>query len=144
MKLNDLLMTFLRENMRKGRGFGEPNRGQGKILTILKQTPYLSQKELVEQLDIKPQSASEIIKKLEKKGFIERHKSPEDKRVMMISLTKSGKVVANQRDNVEPVILEALTLEEKEQFNHILTKLLDEVEPEVSSLKRRPERRPHR
>lgn len=68
MKFNDLLTAFLKENLFKGSVFTAPNRGQGKILSILHQTPNISQKELVSQLDMRPQSASEMIKKLEKRG----------------------------------------------------------------------------
>ncbi|CAH0121890.1 MULTISPECIES: MarR family winged helix-turn-helix transcriptional regulator [unclassified Paenibacillus] len=135
MKYNDLLTVFLKESMLKGSVFTVQNRGQGKILNILRQTPHISQKELVRQLDMRPQSASEMIKKLEKKGFIERYKSEEDQRVMMITLTKAGKVVLNQNGDFQPVFLNVLTIEEKQQFNRILEKLVSEIEPEVAKLR---------
>lgn len=135
MKYNDLLTLFLKESMLKGSVFTVQNRGQGKILSILHQTPNISQKELVRQLDMRPQSASELIKKLEKKGFIERYKSEEDQRVMMITLTKAGKVVLNQNGDFQPVFLNVLTIEEKQQFNRILEKLVSEIEPEVAKFR---------
>lgn len=135
MKYNDLLTVFLKESMLKGSVFTVQNRGQGKILSILHQTPNISQKELVRQLDMRPQSASELIKKLEKKGFIERYKSEEDQRVMMITLTKAGKVVLNQNGDFQPVFLNVLTIEEKQQFNRILEKLVSEIEPEVAKFR---------
>lgn len=135
MKYNDLLTVFLKESMLKGSVFTVQNRGQGKILSILHQTPHISQKELVRQLDMRPQSASELIKKLEKKGFIERYKSEEDQRVMMITLTKAGKVVLNQNGDFQPVFLNVLTIEEKQQFNQILEKLVSEIEPEVAKFR---------
>ncbi len=135
MKYSDLLTLFLKENIDKGSVFGVLNRGQGKILSILDQTPVISQKDLVSQLDMRPQSASEMIKKLEKKGFIERYKSEEDQRVMMITLTKAGKVVLNQNGDFQPVFLNVLTIEEKQQFNQILGKLVSEIEPEVAKFR---------
>ncbi|BFH60354.1 MarR family winged helix-turn-helix transcriptional regulator [Paenibacillus azoreducens] len=135
MKYNDLLTVFLKESMLKGSVFTVQNRGQGKILSILHQTPHISQKELVAQLDMRPQSASELIKKLEKKGLIERYKSEEDQRVMMITLTKAGKVVLNQNGDFQPVFLNVLTIEEKQQFNRILEKLVSEIEPEVAKFR---------
>ncbi|WP_228101408.1 MarR family winged helix-turn-helix transcriptional regulator [Paenibacillus donghaensis] len=104
-------------------------------MSILHQTPHISQKELVGQLDMRPQSASELIKKLEKKGLIERYKSEEDQRVMMITLTKAGKVVLNQNGDFQPVFLNVLTIEEKQQFNRILEKLVSEIEPEVAKFR---------
>lgn len=138
MKFSDLLTLFIKESMHKGKAFSVVNRGQGKILSILQQTPHISQKDLVSQLDMRPQSASEIIKKLEKKGFIERYKSEEDQRVMMITLTKAGKVVINQNGDFQPVFLSNLTIEEKQQFNHILEKLLADIKPEVAKFRNNP------
>ncbi|HWJ79367.1 MAG TPA: MarR family transcriptional regulator [Niallia sp.] len=136
MKYNDLLTAFLKENILKGSSvFTSLNRGQGKILSILHQTPSISQKDLVNQLDMRPQSASEMIKKLEKKGFIERYKSEEDQRVMMITLTKAGKVVLNQTEDFQPVFLNVLTMDEKQQFNQILEKLVSEIEHEVAKFR---------
>ena len=48
--------------------------GQGQILNILMENSKMTQKNLVAQLDMRPQSASEMIKKLEKKQFISRQK----------------------------------------------------------------------
>ncbi|WP_310552183.1 MarR family winged helix-turn-helix transcriptional regulator [Paenibacillus glufosinatiresistens] len=135
MKYYDLLTMFLKESMIKGNVYTIQNRGQGKILGILRQTPHLSQKELVSQLEMRPQSASEMIKKLEKKGLIERYKSEEDQRVMMITLTKAGKVVLNQNGDFQPAFSNVLTIEEKQQFNRILEKLVSEIEPEVAKLR---------
>lgn len=137
MNFNDLLTAFLKENMLKGQAFSIVNRGQGKILSILQETPHLSQKDLVSRLEMRPQSASEMIQKLEKKGLIERYKSQEDQRVMMISLTKAGQVAINQNGDFQPVFLSKLTLEEKQQFNHILEKLLADIRPEVAKLRNR-------
>ncbi|MDT0110833.1 MarR family transcriptional regulator [Listeria booriae] len=139
MNLSALFMQFFRENMRGGRGFGDRSRGQGRILSILHKTPLISQKDLVSQLDMKPQSASEMIQKLEKKGLIERHKSEQDKRIMMIQLTTKGRIAANHDEDFEPIILNVLSLEEKDQFNHILDKLIAELEPQVK--RKRPMRR---
>lgn len=137
MKYYDLLTLFIKESMVKGNVFTVQNRGQGKILSILQQTPHISQKELVRQLDMRPQSASEMIQKLEKKGFIERYKSEEDQRVMMITLTKAGQVLLNQNGDFQPVFLNVLTMEEKQQFHRILEKLVSEIEPEIAKLRNR-------
>ena len=61
--------------------------GQGQILSALEQHQPIAQKELVAKLDMRPQSASEIIQKLEKKGLVTRWPSPDDKRAVIISLT---------------------------------------------------------
>lgn len=128
MEFNALLMTYFQENKHV---FSNPHRGQAKILSILKEQPTISQKELLPQLQMTPQSASELIKKLENKGFITREKSPQDKRVLMIQLTKLGEQEAEKGSEFEPIALNALTLEEKQQFQHILQKLIADIEPKV-------------
>lgn len=128
MEFNALLMSYFQENTAS---FGYPNRGQAKILSILKDQPTISQKDLIAQLDMKPQSASELIKKLENKGLILREKSMEDKRVFLIELTHLGKIEAEKGSEFQPIALDALTLEEKKQFNNILGKLIKEIHPKV-------------
>lgn len=128
MEFNALLMSYFQENTSS---LGYPNRGQAKILSILKDQPTISQKDLIAQLDMKPQSASELIKKLENKGLILREKSTEDKRVFLIELTDLGKIESEKGSEFQPIALNALTLEEKKQFNNILDKLIKEVHPKV-------------
>ncbi|MFR3684750.1 MAG: MarR family winged helix-turn-helix transcriptional regulator [Enterococcus sp.] len=131
MELNSLFMQFFRENSRGPFKFENRNRGQGQILSIIRQHGTISQKDLVSRLDMRPQSASEMIRKLEKKEYITREKSEEDKRVMNIHLTTRGKIAAQQSDDFQPVVLDVLTSEEKEQFDHIMSKLINEIEPQV-------------
>lgn len=130
-ELSSLFMQFFRENSRGPFKFENRNRGQGQILNIIREHGTITQKELVSRLDMRPQSASEMIRKLEKKEYITREKSQEDKRVMNIHLTARGKFADQQSDDFQPVVLEVLTHEEKEQFDHILTKLINELEPQV-------------
>lgn len=129
--LNDLFTQFFRENARGPFKFENRNRGQSQILAIIREHGTISQKALVSQLDMRPQSASEMIRKLEKKDYITREKSQEDRRVMNIHLTARGKIAAQQSDDFQPVILDVLSHEEKEQFDHILTKLINELEPQI-------------
>ena len=131
MELNSLFMQFFRENSRGPFKFENRNRGQGQILSIIRQHGTISQKDLVSRLDMRPQSASEMIRKLEKKEYITREKSEEDKRVMNTHLTTRGKIAAQQSDDFQPVVLDVLTTEEKEQFDHIMSKLINEIEPQV-------------
>lgn len=129
--LNDLFTQFFRENARGPFKFENRNRGQSQILAIIREHGTISQKALVSQLDMRPQSASEMIRKLEKKDYITREKSQEDRRVMNIHLTARGKIAAQQSDDFQPVILDVLNHKEKEQFDHILTKLINELETQV-------------
>lgn len=128
-------MQFFRDHHEGPFSFENRNRGQAAILEILKNYEQISQKDLVAMLDMKPQSASEIIKKLERKDYIKREKSEHDKRVYNITLTVKGRVNANKAGEFKPVIFECLTDEEKMQLIHISEKLTTNLKTKV---KRKP------
>lgn len=69
---------------------------QRRALILLNNSGSLSQRELTELLDIKPGSMSEILTKLNNKGFIRRTPSESDRRTMIISLTEEGKKMARE------------------------------------------------
>lgn len=102
-------------------------RGQGKILKILNSNGTISQKELQDMLEISSGSISEILAKLEDKGFITKTKSEDDKRMAILSITELG------RENIENFgckkrmekLYGALTEEEREQLKLLLKKLSD-------------------
>lgn len=78
----------------------DPYRGQGRILSLLKMEPEMSQKKLSYLLGIRPQSMGELLAKLEQSGYITRTPSAEDRRAMDIKLTSEGaKAVASIEQN---------------------------------------------
>lgn len=123
MEFNTLLMNYIQQRANETATSGYPNRGQAKVLDILMRHETMTQKDLIRELQMKPQSASELIHKLEKKAFIRRHKSADDKRVFIIELTDLGRQEAERNHELQPIALHVLTEEEKEQFYHILNKL---------------------
>lgn len=76
----------------------DPYRGQGRILSLLKMQPEMSQKQLSYLLGIRPQSMGELLTKLEQNGYIARTPSAEDKRAMDIRLTDEGAKVAAENE----------------------------------------------
>ncbi len=130
MYFNFLLHYYMKKKQKRAPRFGRKFEGQGQILTILKEQPSITQRELARRVKMRPQSTSEMIGKLEKKGFIKRKKSEQDKRVMLIELTESGKeAIENDRENeFESIVLDILTPEEKAAFRNILDKLASEME----------------
>ena len=109
-----------------------PHRGQGRILSILKLQPQISQKEMIYLLDMRPQSLGELLTKLEKAGFITRAPSEEDRRVMIITLTEAGAAEAEKLNQLEePTIFDALSGEEQIQLEEILGKLIRSIESQL-------------
>ena len=116
----------------RGKGPVNPHRGQGRILSILKLQPEITQKELTYLLDMRPQSLGELLSKLEKAGYITREASQQDRRVMVEKLTEAGaeeaEKIASEKTHS---IFDVLTDEEKEQFQVITEKLIAAMEAEL-------------
>ena len=113
---------------------GDPHRGQGRVLAILKLQPEISQKELSYLLDMRNQSLGELLGKLEKTGAITREPSDEDRRSMNIRLTESGAKLIEQggkkQDDVSKVF-ECLSREDQDKLHEILNCLSGELEKQL-------------
>lgn len=72
---------------------------QNRILLMLKREGPLKQKEILERLNIKPGSLSEIVSKVEAGGFVIRRKCKDDKRSFELILTEAGLTRANAFEN---------------------------------------------
>jgi len=70
------------------------------------------------------------VKKLEERGLVDRRRSPEDRRSMLVTITEAGKAL---RVEAEPAVIQAqedilapLNEEEREQVCGLLQRLADE------------------
>ena len=131
VNLNSLLDQFQKGKQRDFTHITYRGRGQNSILKILADGNTIPQSELVKQLDMRPQSASEMLKKLEKRGLITRHQSETDKRVIDLTITDQGKEMYKQSEDFTPIALSVLTDEEKQQFANILDKLTVEIQKKL-------------
>lgn len=68
--------------------------GQGRYLQLLCERDGISQAELVPLLGVSPSTASELTDKLLAAGWIQREKSPGDKRKLLIFMTDAGRAAA--------------------------------------------------
>jgi DNA-binding MarR family transcriptional regulator len=114
---------------------GNPHRGQGRVLSILKIKNEISQKELGYLLDMRNTSLGELLNKLEQNGYIERSPSTEDRRTSVIRLTPEGKKTADKIDDAtnerEQLNLDKVfnCLNKKEQSN--LNSYLERISTEL-------------
>ena len=101
--------------------------GQDRVLTILKDEGEMTQRALTERLGIQPGSASEIIGKLEKAGYLIRTPGLEDRRTADVSLTEAGvkraEEAAEKRQVQREELFAALTAEERESLLALMEKL---------------------
>ncbi|MDO4284242.1 MAG: MarR family transcriptional regulator [Eubacteriales bacterium] len=112
---------------RQGGGRG----GQNGILRILAERGEMSQRELQEILRIQPGSMSEILAKLERKGFLIRQREEEDRRKSLLRITEAGRAEADARTEEgaeEDRLYDCLSGEEKEVLRALLKKVLQSWE----------------
>lgn len=112
---------------------GDPRRGQGRVLGILKMQPEISQRELSYLLDMRPQSLGELLSKLEKNGYITRTTSETDRRMQNIKLTPEG---AAATESAEPELgadklFECLSEEEQNNMRDYLDRLIKALEDQL-------------
>jgi DNA-binding PadR family transcriptional regulator len=94
---------------------------------IISQTP----KSLMPWIFV-PSSVSALVSKLEANELIERHESPDDKRVSLITLTDKGRdyITGSKKfkDELSESMFESLTSDEQQQLRHLLDKLIIDLE----------------
>ena len=116
-----------------GAGFGNGySLSKGRVLTVLLEKGRMSQRELAEELDIKPSSVSELVGKLLKEGMITREQDEKDKRSYLISLAPEGRKKAeemtswfSERTND---IFSCLNEKEKNELESLLVKIIENNE----------------
>ena len=103
---------------------GGPIRGQALILSILAGREALSQRELQQMLGIQPGSLSELISKLEARGFVSREKT-EDRRGNRLRITEAGRgAIPDVSDVPEDDPFAPLTEAQQDQLSQMLRTLL--------------------
>lgn len=133
-RLEWLVRRYQLKSLREFGPMANPHKGQGRILALLRRSPEISQKELSAILDIRSQSLGELLMKLERSGFITRTPSEEDRRVMVIRLTESGKKAASE-SSVQPeedLIFGCLKEEEQTLLGQFFEKIINDLEVKFS------------
>lgn len=137
-----LMHTFQKRGFsavsKKSREFwaNQPKRGQMRLIYLLSQKDELTNSQIVDELDIRPSSVSVMIKKLEEDGLVERHDSPDDKRISLISLSDKGRdLIKSSHDfktEFSDSLFDGLNDDEKEEFGRLLAKLTDSLDEKFS------------
>ena len=100
--------------------------GQGRILMILKRCDGISTKELSEILNIKVTSLNETLNKLQQKDLVEKRPSPEDRRILLVYLTKKGSDFRFETPK-DLDIFDCLSETQKENLDEYLSLITDEL-----------------
>ncbi|EUJ23469.1 transcriptional regulator [Listeria grandensis FSL F6-0971] len=134
MQFNRLMHHYQIHSARNAGPFGNPYRGQGRVLSILKMKPEITQKELGYLLDMRNQSLGELLAKLERSEFVTREPSEADRRVMNVKLTEAGKEAAEQSQESPfdfDKLFDVLDEEEQAHLHDYLQRVIAELEKEL-------------
>lgn len=145
MRIEKLSHRVYSNKMRMGRMPADPMRGQGRVLAILKLQDNISQKDLAYLLQMRQQSLSELLNKLEAKGYVRKEVSPEDARSNLYSLTEEGRLALDEiQENEEHYsAFSALTPEEKETMSIYMDKILADLEKQEKDMIEAGDMPPH-
>lgn len=96
-------------------------------MMVLWEKETVNEKDLVKALYLQANTLTDLLKNLQKKGFVEIRKSENDKRNIVISLTDEGRKLKEKAVGVPKTLSEEhwLTDEEIVQFKKLLYKLLE-------------------
>lgn len=102
---------------------------QFSIMWVLNLRPGLDQITLAKSVALDTATCSNIVNRLDSRGFIQREINPENRRAKLVSLTKAGKALLKKSEEpmakVQKKLLTPLNAEEKKVFLKCLQKLVD-------------------
>jgi DNA-binding MarR family transcriptional regulator len=119
---------------------------QAHLLQLISQNDGANQRDLAEQMDVRPSSMTEMLNKLEQAGLIIRQQDVKDQRVMRICLTETGRKAVDQTtetsDDFTVALFNCLTEEERTLMLSIIEKLCLNLEamgtPEGNAFRKWP------
>lgn len=128
-----LLHRYHQQNHMQYGPMGDPRRGQGRVLALLKLQPEISQKDLSFLLAMRPQSLGELLAKLERNGFITRTPAEADRRVMNIKLTQEGAraTEATGQEFSFDQLFECLSEAEQQNLSGYLRRIIETIEAQL-------------
>ena len=101
-------------------------------LFMLRQREQSTMSQLASDMGVPSSTITNIKQRLTRRRLIEHHRDPNDQRVILISLTTDGKMLANKvietMNRVIQKVKEALTSEELEQLIVLLLKVANAVQ----------------
>lgn len=116
---------------------GHREHAQMRVLAFLKQQSPMNQRELLEMFGVRSASLSELLAKLEQRGFITRSRDERDKRNIIISITEPGAeavsgILAARKHSAE-VIFGGLNPDERTQLVGYFDRIIVALEEHIAT-----------
>jgi DNA-binding MarR family transcriptional regulator len=93
--------------------------------------------ELAERLGVEPPTITKMLRSLERCGFIERRRDPQDARSFRVYLTNEGRAlegpVTRCWEKVEERTLAGMSVGERETLHRLLTKVRANLNPDFAA-----------
>ncbi|MDR2669741.1 MAG: MarR family transcriptional regulator, partial [Desulfovibrio sp.] len=109
---------------------------QAHVLSILKERSPINQYELMEMLNVRSASLSEVLGKLERNGFIQRKRDEQDKRSVVVTVTEQGDAAVTEyqkgRSKSADALFASLTADERRQLADTMNKIINSLEQDLS------------
>lgn len=106
-------------------------RGQPFVLRILWEEEGITHSELANRLHVRPSTTSNMIKRMERAGFVERRPDLEDQRVSRVYLTDAGRAIRDQVRQVwrelDTATLAGFSAEERVLLRRFLLQIRDNM-----------------
>jgi len=105
--------------------------GQAVALAAIARKPGISQRELADFMHVAPPTVANMLKSLERAGFVERKVDSQDQRFVRIQLTEKGSNAAKSIDEIFSEIcdvsLDGLDEEKKQVLVDLLSKIAENM-----------------
>jgi len=102
------------------------NPGQAWLLDVVSRFGPIKQVETASILNVKLPAVSRMVKGMQRDGLINRARSKEDDRVVLLTLTAKGEsfipAIREAWNNVEAEMMKGFSQEEKQQFKQYMVK----------------------
>ncbi|MFG6494604.1 MarR family transcriptional regulator [Fictibacillus sp. UD] len=97
------------------------------VLLLLWEKHSLTVKELGQRLFLDSGTLTPMLKRMESNGLVERKRSAEDERSVIISLTKKGEALKEKAECIPSQLVDNISMQKEEltQLNKTLTSMLD-------------------
>jgi MarR family transcriptional repressor of mepA len=107
------------------------HRGQPIMLRLLYSEDGVPQSVLAKEMEITPATASAMVKRMEKAGFVIRKRNAEDERISNVYLTDAGKAVSSQlselQNDMEEIVFDGFSEKEKFTMKILLQRILENL-----------------
>lgn len=110
------------------------HRGQGLVLLHLWHQDGMAQQEIARAKHVSPASVTNMLKRMERDGWIERRRDPQDDRVMRVYLTEKAQAVREEVHasfhQIDDEIAGTLSEDERTELRRLLLKVFGQLAPE--------------